>query len=58
MHGGEIDTDTARAACAGAGLAGKEAKAPIIVSPGYLMGLAGGSRKKKKREAPIKLTGV
>jgi hypothetical protein len=49
----------ARAACARAGLAGKEAKAPIIVNPGYLMGLAGGSKKKKKkREAPINVTGA
>ena len=49
MYGGEIGTDAARAACAWAGPAGKEAKAPIIISPGYLLGPAGGSRKKKKR---------
>jgi epoxyqueuosine reductase QueG len=49
----------AKAACAKAGLAGKEAKAPIIINPGYLMGLAGGSKKKKKkREAPINVAGA
>jgi hypothetical protein len=47
----------AKAACAKAGLAGKEAKAPIIVNPGYLMGMAGGSKKKKRREAPIDVSG-
>ena len=49
MHGGEIDTDTAKAAFGGAGLAGKEAKAPIMVSAGYLMEPADGAREKKKR---------
>jgi epoxyqueuosine reductase QueG len=34
-------------ACARAGLAGKEAKAPILANPGYMRGLLSGGRKKK-----------
>ena len=38
----------AKKACAKAGLADKEAKAPVIINPSYLLALAMPSRKKKK----------
>ena len=42
----------AKKACAKAGLAGKEAQAPIITNPSYLLSLAiKGRKKKKNREA-------
>jgi hypothetical protein len=47
----------AKKACANAGLAGKEAKAPIIVNPVYLLAMAMPARKDKKREAPINVSG-
>ncbi len=43
----------AKRACAEAGLAGKEAKAPIITNPSYLVSLAMGRRKKKKNSEVI-----
>jgi ferredoxin len=39
-------------ACVAAGLAGKEAKAPIIINPAYLTGLLFGRRKKDERYDP------
>jgi hypothetical protein len=43
----------AKKACAKAGLAGKEAQAPIITNPSYLLSLAIRGRKKKKNSEAI-----
>ena len=43
----------AKKACAKAGLAGKEAQAPIITNPSYLLSLAIKGRKKKKNRKAI-----
>jgi epoxyqueuosine reductase QueG len=39
----------AQKACVRAGLAGKEAKPPILVNPGYMIGLVSGGRGRKRK---------